>query len=63
MTTIRLNFEDLKQIALTGKVEKGGVMLVVGRPLISDITTDASGMSGEVRFTVDERELPRPRLR
>ena len=63
MTTIHLNFEDLKQIALTGRIEKGGVKLVVGRPLIPDISTDASGMSGEVRFTVDERELPRPGLR
>ena len=63
MTTIQLSFDDLKQIALTGKVEKSGVTLVVGRPLIPYITTDASGMSGEVRFTVDERELPRPGLR
>ena len=63
MTTIHLSFHGLKQIALTGRVEKDGVMLVVGRPLIPDLTTDASGLSGEVRFTVDERELTCPGLR
>ena len=34
--------------------------LVVGRPLIPDLKTDATGTRGEVRFTVDESDL-RPR--
>jgi len=41
-------------------VEKNGITLVVGRPLIPDLRTDATGTRGEVRFTVDESEL-RPR--
>ena len=45
--------QDLKQIALAGRVEKNGITLVVGRPLIPDLKTDASGTRGEVRFTVD----------
>jgi len=55
-----LTFQDLKQIALAGRVEKNGITLVVGRPLIPDLRTDATGTRGEVRFTVDESEL-RPR--
>jgi len=55
-----LTFQDLKQIALAGRVEKNGVTLVIGRPLIPDVKTDASGNRGEVRFTVDESDL-RPR--
>ncbi len=55
-----LTFQDLKQIALIGRVEKNGVTLVIGRPLIPDVKTDASGTRGEVRFTVDESDL-RPR--
>lgn len=58
--TLDLNFEDLKQIALHGRVVKNGVTLTVGRPLIPDVKTDATGKSGEVRFTVDETQL-RPR--
>jgi len=38
-------------------VEKNGITLVVGRPLIPDLRTDATGTRGEVRFTVDESEL------
>ena len=55
-----LTFQDLKQIALAGRVEKNGITLVVGRPLIPDLKTDATGTRGEVRFTVDESDL-RPR--
>ena len=58
--TLDLSFDDLKQIALHGRVLKNGVTLVVGRPMIPDVKTDASGRSGEVRFTVDETQL-RPR--
>ncbi len=43
-----LNFQDLKQIALTGRVVKNGVTLVVGRPLIPDVKTDDTGTRGEV---------------
>ena len=52
-----LNFQDLKQIALAGRVEKNGITLVVGRPLIPDLKTDATGTRGEVRFTVAESDL------
>lgn len=52
-----LTFQDLKQIAPTGKAENNGITLVVGRPLIPDVMTDASGIRGEVRFTVDESDL------
>ena len=52
-----LTFKDLKQIALAGKVEKNGITLVVGHPLIPDLKTDATGTRGEVRFTVDESDL------
>ncbi len=55
-----LTSQDLKQIALAGRVEKSGITLVVGRPLIPDLKTGASGTRGEVRFTVDESDL-RPR--
>ena len=37
-----LTFQDLKQIALAGRVEKNGITLVVGRPLIPDLKTDAT---------------------
>ena len=59
--TLDLNFQDLKQIALTGRVVKSGITLVVGRPLIPDLKTDDTGTRGEVRFTVDETDL-RPRV-
>ncbi len=52
-----LTFQDLKQIALGGRVEKSGITLVVGWPLIPDLKTDATGTRGEVRFTVDESDL------
>ncbi len=52
-----LTFQNLKQIALAGRVEKNGITLVIGRPLIPDVKTDASGTRGEVRFTVDESDL------
>ena len=55
-----VTFQDLKQIALAGRVEKDGTTLVVGRPLIPDLKSDATGTRGEVRFTVDESDL-RPR--
>ena len=51
-----LTFQDLKQIALAGRVEKNGITIVVGRPLIPDLKTDATGTRGEVRFTVDESD-------
>jgi len=40
---LNLTFQDLKQIALAGRVEKNGITLVVGRPLIPDLKTDARG--------------------
>ena len=52
-----LTFQDLKKIALSGRVEKNGITLVIGRPLIPDLRTDATGTRGEVRFTVDESDL------
>jgi len=55
-----LTFQDLKQIALAGRVEKNGITLVVGQPLIPDLKTDATGTRGEVPFTVDESDV-RPR--
>jgi hypothetical protein len=58
--TLDLNFQDLKQIALHGRVVKNGITLIVGRPLIPDVKTDETGDAGEVRFTVDETER-RPR--
>ena len=58
--TLDLNFQDLKQIALHGRVVKNGITLIVGRPLIPDVKTDETGSVGEVRFTVDETER-RPR--
>ena len=58
--TLDLNFQDLKQIALHGRVVKNGITLIVGRPLIPDVKTDETGNAGEVRFTVDETER-RPR--
>lgn len=58
--TLNLSFEDLKRIALDGRVVKNGITLIVGRPLIPDVKTDASGKLGEVRFTVDDTQfLPR----
>lgn len=41
--TLDLNFQDLKQIALHGRIVKEGITLVVGRPLIPDVKTDATG--------------------
>jgi hypothetical protein len=41
--TLDLNFQDLKQIAPHGRVVKDGITLVVGRPLIPDVKTDAPG--------------------
>lgn len=58
--TLDLNFQDLKQIALHGRIVKEGITLVVGRPLIPDVKTDATGTLGEVRFTVDATQF-RPR--
>ncbi len=55
--TLDLNFQDLKQIALYGRIVKEGITLVVGRPLIPDVKTDATGTSGEVRFTVDATQF------
>jgi hypothetical protein len=46
--TLDLNFQDLKQIALYGRIVKEGITLVVGRPLIPDVKTDATGTLGEV---------------
>jgi hypothetical protein len=34
-------------------VETNGITLVVGRPLVPDVKTDAIGTLSEVRFTVD----------
>jgi hypothetical protein len=45
--TLDLNFQDLKQIALHGRIVKEGITLVVGRPLIPDVKTDATGTLGE----------------
>ncbi|ADW71576.1 hypothetical protein [Granulicella tundricola] len=55
--TLNLSFEDLKRIALDGRVVKNGITLIVGRPLIPDVKTDTSGKLGEVRFTVDDRQV------
>ena len=55
--TLDLSFEDLKRIALDGRVVKNGITLIVGRPLIPDVKTDASGKLGEVRFTVDNTQV------
>ena len=55
--TLELSFEDLKRIALDGRVVKNGITLIVGRPLIPDVKTDASGRLGEVRFTVDNTQV------
>jgi hypothetical protein len=55
--TLNLSFEDLKRIALDGRVVKNGITLIVGRPLIPDVKTDASGKLGEVRFTVDNTQV------
>jgi hypothetical protein len=57
--TLDLNFQDLKQIALHGRVVKT-ITLIVGRPLIPDVKTDETGNAGEVRSTVYEAER-RPR--
>ena len=54
---LNLSFEDLKRIALDGRVVKNGITLIVGRPLIPDVKTDASGKLGEVRFTVDDTQV------
>lgn len=40
--TLDLNFQDLKQIALHGRIVKEGITLIVGRPLIPDVKTDAT---------------------
>ncbi len=55
--TLDLNSQDLKQIALHGRIVKEGITLVVGRPLIPDVETDATGTVDEVRFTVDETQF------
>ena len=54
--TVDLAFQDLKQIALHGRVVKNGTTLVVGRALIPGVKTDETGDVGEVRFTGDELE-------
>jgi len=40
---LNLTFQDFKQIAPAGRVEKNGITLVAGRPLIPDLRTDATG--------------------
>ena len=35
-----LTFQELKEIALAGRVEKNGITMVVGRPLIPDLKTE-----------------------
>ncbi len=52
-----LTFQDLKQMTLAGRVEMNGITLVAGRPLIPDLKTDATGIRGEMRVTVDESDL------
>jgi hypothetical protein len=53
---ISLTWQDLTKLAANGKVDKDGITITVGRPVLPDLQVSPDGLKGFVRFTVDESD-------
>jgi hypothetical protein len=56
LKTIKLTWQDLHGLALKSRVDAGGVTLVLERPVLVDIRTDAAGDKDEIRFFLDRSD-------
>jgi len=53
---IELTFQDFTKLAENGKLEKDGVMITFGRPILAKITIDPQAKTGKVVFSLDETD-------
>lgn len=53
---IELTFQDFTKLAAQGKLEKDGVTITFGRPVLPEITIDPKAKTGKVVFYLDETD-------
>jgi hypothetical protein len=54
--TIQLKFQDLVRLAMKQQIEKEGVTITCGRPVLSTIKVDPKAKTGSVLFYIDETD-------
>ena len=53
---IRLSFQDFSRLAANGTLEKEGVTITFGRPVLSEVQIDPKAKTGKVVFFLDEAD-------
>jgi hypothetical protein len=54
--TIHLTFQDFSKLAASGQIEKDGVTIMFGRPVLAKVEIDANAKTGTVVFHLDETD-------